>query len=60
MPHYVKKLGRKNYWRKSRSVRVIINNCDGNFLGALAVGGNFTPELMKQNQVYKCICKANF
>lgn len=31
MQHYVKKLGRKNYWRKSRSVRVFSKNCASNF-----------------------------
>jgi len=36
-PHYVKKLGRKNYWRKSRSVRVIAPiTVTVIFLGALA------------------------
>jgi hypothetical protein len=36
MPHYVKKLWGKNYWRKLRSVRVFSKNCANNFFGALA------------------------
>jgi hypothetical protein len=36
MPHYVKKLWEKNYWRKLRSVRVFSKNCASNFFGALA------------------------
>ena len=35
MPHYVKKLGGKNYWRKSRSVRVFgTKTVTAIFLGA--------------------------
>ena len=41
MPHYVKKLGRKNYRRKSRSVRIIVSIIvTVIFLGALARSGN--------------------
>jgi hypothetical protein len=36
MPHYVTKLGEKNYWRKLRSVRVFFKNCASIFFGALA------------------------
>ena len=42
MQHYVKKLGRKKYWRKSRSERVIVSiTVTVIFLGALARNGNW-------------------
>ena len=39
MPHYVKKLGEKNYWRKLRSVRVFSKNCASNFFWSVGKGG---------------------
>jgi hypothetical protein len=38
MPHYVKKLGEKNYWRKLRSVRVFSKNCASNFFWSVGKG----------------------
>ena len=38
MPHYVKKLGKKNYWRKLRSVRVFSKNCASNFFWSVGKG----------------------
>ena len=41
MQHYVKKLGKKNYWRKSRSVRIIVSIIVSViFFGALGWSGN--------------------
>jgi hypothetical protein len=41
MQHYVKKLGEKNYWRKSRSVRIIVSIIvTVIFFGALGRSGN--------------------
>jgi hypothetical protein len=42
MPHYVKKLGRKNCWRKSRSVRVFdTKTVTAIFLGAWGIGDSW-------------------
>jgi hypothetical protein len=41
MPHYVKKLGEKNYWRKLRSVRVFYKNCASNFFRSVGKGVAF-------------------
>ena len=38
MPHYVTKLGEKNYWRKLRSVRVFSKNCASNFFWSVGKG----------------------
>jgi len=43
MPHYVKKLWEKNYWRKLRSVRVFSKNCANNFFWS--VGKGVTSEM---------------
>ena len=38
MPHYVKKLGKKNYCGKLRSVRVFSKNCASNFFWIVGKG----------------------
>ena len=45
MLHYVKKLGRKNYWRKSRSVRVFSKNCASNFFRSDGLRGPYNGSL---------------
>ena len=46
MQHYVKKLGRKNYWHKSRSVRIIVSIIvTVIFLGALDLDKTFFIDL---------------
>ena len=36
--NYVTQLGKKNYWRKSRSVRVFSKNCASNFFWCVGKG----------------------
>jgi hypothetical protein len=38
MPHYVTKLGKKNYWHELRSVRVFFENRASNFFWSVGKG----------------------
>jgi hypothetical protein len=56
MPHYVTKLGEKNYWRKLRSVRVFVSKTvTVIFFGGLGRRGNKNVKLSIYHRTKKHI-----